>query len=199
MASGACRYRTGLGHPIWLNRDPIFEAGGINLYGFVENAPIGSIDPFGLEIPPPPKDMGFTLPDVEFAFRLADMCGIKGPDGKSLLTVLAEMKSSQQKINWVERDGIPETVNAPGACTYPCNPTIRFPKSDPDSKTKDIQGTGNSRFYFPAALIHEMMHAYDGMMGQVPIGGEHEREKEPGRIGNELNKCIDDMIKSSQQ
>ncbi|MCI0565142.1 MAG: RHS repeat-associated core domain-containing protein, partial [Nitrososphaera sp.] len=32
----------------WLNRDPIEEAGGINLYGFVENDPINWIDPHGL-------------------------------------------------------------------------------------------------------------------------------------------------------
>jgi RHS repeat-associated protein len=32
----------------WINRDPIEERGGINLYGFVVNYPIGGIDPFGL-------------------------------------------------------------------------------------------------------------------------------------------------------
>jgi RHS repeat-associated protein len=32
----------------WLNEDPILEAGGINLYGFVGNNPIGFIDPLGL-------------------------------------------------------------------------------------------------------------------------------------------------------
>jgi len=32
----------------WLNRDPIREAGGINLYGFVGNNPISRIDPLGL-------------------------------------------------------------------------------------------------------------------------------------------------------
>jgi RHS repeat-associated protein len=32
----------------WLSRDPIEEAGGINLYGFVGNNPINNIDPFGL-------------------------------------------------------------------------------------------------------------------------------------------------------
>jgi RHS repeat-associated protein len=31
----------------WLNRDPIQELGGINLYGFVGNGPVNEIDPFG--------------------------------------------------------------------------------------------------------------------------------------------------------
>jgi RHS repeat-associated protein len=33
----------------WLNRDPIGEEGGINLYQFVGNNPIGFIDPLGLQ------------------------------------------------------------------------------------------------------------------------------------------------------
>ena len=32
----------------WLNRDPIGELGGINLYGYVGNDPINFVDPFGL-------------------------------------------------------------------------------------------------------------------------------------------------------
>ena len=32
----------------WINRDPVEENGGINLYSYVGNAPIGSIDPLGL-------------------------------------------------------------------------------------------------------------------------------------------------------
>ncbi len=31
----------------WLNEDPIRERGGINLYGFVGNDPLGLVDPFG--------------------------------------------------------------------------------------------------------------------------------------------------------
>jgi hypothetical protein len=46
----------------WINRDPIAEQGGVNLTGFVFNAPLNLVDLFGLEIvvvPPgwqgPPK------------------------------------------------------------------------------------------------------------------------------------------------
>ena len=38
-------YSPGLGR--WINRDPIGEAGGANLYGFVGNNPINSIDAYG--------------------------------------------------------------------------------------------------------------------------------------------------------
>jgi RHS repeat-associated protein len=34
--------------PGWLTPDPIGEAGGINLYGFVGNNPINYVDPYGL-------------------------------------------------------------------------------------------------------------------------------------------------------
>jgi RHS repeat-associated protein len=31
----------------WLTRDPLGEAGGVNLYGFVQNSPVNFIDPWG--------------------------------------------------------------------------------------------------------------------------------------------------------
>ena len=35
---------------VWPNRDPLQEQGGINLYGFVNNSPVNSIDPLGLAV-----------------------------------------------------------------------------------------------------------------------------------------------------
>jgi hypothetical protein len=40
-------YNPGTG--MWLNRDPIEERGGSNVYGFVDNSPVALVDPLGLE------------------------------------------------------------------------------------------------------------------------------------------------------
>jgi len=42
----------------WLNRDPIAESGGINLYGYVRNNPVNDTDPFGLTNQP--GDFGWS-------------------------------------------------------------------------------------------------------------------------------------------
>jgi hypothetical protein len=47
--SEACGYESASGQQNWLNRDPIGEAGGINLYGFVGNNPVNFVDPDGLD------------------------------------------------------------------------------------------------------------------------------------------------------
>ena len=43
-----CRYKTVAGRSAWLNRDPIAEKGGVNVYEFVKNNSENRIDAFGL-------------------------------------------------------------------------------------------------------------------------------------------------------
>ena len=54
-ASGVCYYGFRYYNPStgrWLSRDPIEENGGVNLYGFVSNDPIGATDNLGLFLIP---------------------------------------------------------------------------------------------------------------------------------------------------
>jgi uncharacterized protein RhaS with RHS repeats len=46
--SRGCGYKTVSGRHEWLNRDPIAEWGGLNLYAYVANNPINLFDPLGL-------------------------------------------------------------------------------------------------------------------------------------------------------
>jgi hypothetical protein len=46
--SRACGYRTASGRAKWLNRDPIEEQGGLNLYGFLGNDALNWVDILGL-------------------------------------------------------------------------------------------------------------------------------------------------------
>ena len=185
----------------WPNRDPIWELGfrvlhpdrgtvsrsGLNLYEFVRNSPASYTDPFGLEIKEPPKELGFTLRDVEAAVSQAHKCGIKGPGGMSLLRMYLQMIQSPNTVSWM-----PPNHNAKTPQTLvvgdSCNPKIMFPKCNPNSGKKDIPGTGDSMFYFPAAVIHEMVHAYGAMTGQGSL------DAEAVRIGNELNRCIQQCV-----
>ncbi len=49
----------------WLTRDPLGEAGGINLYGFVGNDPTGLLDSWGLQnARPSPPRVGFITSEI---------------------------------------------------------------------------------------------------------------------------------------
>ncbi len=74
-------YAAGLGR--WINRDPIGEQGGVNLYGFVKNRGISFIDLFGLSESPysyldptsPDWDPRFFHPGQSNLLYSRDICG----------------------------------------------------------------------------------------------------------------------------
>jgi RHS repeat-associated protein len=57
---GQCFYEPGLQR--WINRDPIAERGGVNLYEFVESNPVHHVDPWGFRAIPFPWPSPFPLP-----------------------------------------------------------------------------------------------------------------------------------------
>ena len=79
----------------WINRDPIEENGGINLYVAVMNSAVNLIDSFGLQIPitispPPPIAQG-----IGDALRRAIM-----PAAKGLKEALPFTKDHRQGVKW---------------------------------------------------------------------------------------------------
>ena len=69
----------------WLSRDPIAERGGLNLYGYVGNNPIGSIDPLGLDnlnlINPKSDWLGKRLIDIRNLTAAEYSVGAHGSPG----------------------------------------------------------------------------------------------------------------------
>jgi RHS repeat-associated protein len=71
----------------WLSRDPIGEAGGMNLYGYVGNNPVNNIDPLGLSPELFPDDALMITPQgfmnlvsgvIGFVDWLSDQSGLTG-------------------------------------------------------------------------------------------------------------------------
>jgi len=63
----------------WVNRDPVEELGGINLYGFVGNQPISTVDNYGLFLASPGPT---TIPATSVGTKVGTkICGRAGPLG----------------------------------------------------------------------------------------------------------------------
>jgi RHS repeat-associated protein len=176
----------------WINRDPAGERASGNLFRYASNDALNHADAFGLIVLDPPADLGFTYGDIVQAFLMAEAAGITGPDGKRMLAVLQQMLASEKTVGWkrIKISEIPSTKAYAEAKSYPCDATIRFPKCDPRSLKRDLRGRGKTRFYFHAAILHEMVHAYQDLIGQAG-DTEEEAEKEPTRIGLALNDWLD--------
>lgn len=50
LEESSCTYKTASGRGIWPSRDPIEEKGGVNLYAFVGNDPVGKWDLLGMKL-----------------------------------------------------------------------------------------------------------------------------------------------------
>ena len=66
-------YSPGMGR--WINRDPLQEEGGVNLYAMVDNSPINAVDEYGLD----PYNNPCDIPTFE---HLGSECSTGGPAPK---------------------------------------------------------------------------------------------------------------------
>lgn len=107
----------------WLNRDPIGESGGINLYASVANDPVNRFDPFGEDVGPkdqPPVTSPPVLGEKPFTpgrdnclcYALDRPGGALQPDGgdgrnnaKKCADLLKQIKANYKGVGDVPKDG----------------------------------------------------------------------------------------------
>lgn len=84
----------------WLNRDPIAENGGVNLYGFVGNDGVGKVDRLGLELPPsPPSPSIDEFKTRKMIIKKEDWTKAREYLGYGLATESLRMMIENQKKN----------------------------------------------------------------------------------------------------
>jgi hypothetical protein len=122
----------------FLNQDPIGERGGINLYGFVGNNPVGNIDPLGLQAniiepdmvlrPTPPYYPRGTMPPEELDKELDDLKKDPLPMDTQIGPMPEEVKPETppgQKTQCPQNSGGGITgQNAPPFFHYTSNPNL---------------------------------------------------------------------------
>jgi hypothetical protein len=94
----------------WLNRDPLGEVGGVNLYTYIRNQPPNLRDTFGLIGLPGSIDCGQLLRDIEELERQLAKAQEEGQDDPRLYAKLAELN---KKFN--------------DNCVGPQNPPLQVP------------------------------------------------------------------------
>jgi RHS repeat-associated protein len=78
-------YKSASGRLKWLNRDPIGENGGLNLYDYVANDPVNLFDPFGLR-PPTGTQGGYVDQFGNWHMSFCMSCHDNTPAGNFLMS-----------------------------------------------------------------------------------------------------------------
>lgn len=91
----------------WLNRDPISELGGYNLYRYLRNNPFGFVDPYGLQpgVPPlrPPCE-DFETPGEGSMMGFGQTLGFRDrPDPPITIMPDPELSPLQAIANWLHQ------------------------------------------------------------------------------------------------
>jgi RHS repeat-associated protein len=117
----------------WLNRDPIAEHGGLNLYGFVRNNPANLIDsdgraPMGWPVVPPP---GYppSIPPKPPSDTSIRKCNRKIENPSNDFVIGCANLRGHDYFDWPDGDGGRDGVGYPGQGTLPTSEAGSQPRS----------------------------------------------------------------------
>jgi len=157
----------------WLNRDPIAEQGGVNLYGFVGNDGVNSWDLLGmvLNVMPFPTSKSGNDEMIFLAEEsLSKIRNSKDHDGNSteFALMLKEIEDSQIVVNmylWWDDCGRVERSNrtTDALSGYPSELTIKMGMSGQDI---DIGNGDSIPFDMNSRFVHELAHALGYVRGE---------------------------------
>jgi len=166
----------------WINRDPINEEGGINLYGFVANDAVNAFDPRGLDIVIDPTA------SPEFKKRCVQcLCDLqKSRTGKKLYDLLNNNKKITVTIRPASAGEPPDEV--PGTGGWKKTPHIDLDPNDPLGIPRDNPLRKEFPLEIPkscAVVIgHELGHAAgeEDPSKETPRGRNVRRWENPIRL-----------------
>jgi RHS repeat-associated protein len=149
----------------WLNRDPIGERGGLNLYGMVGNDAVGRVDVLGLKVgdcyQSENEALGAACAEIgpQSARSQKEWGGVirkcKGPDGKDCYKYTAvEGKTSEVDGDQIKASES-QCENCETTCTWHTHPREEY-KDPQDQKTfGDPNNAHNSSFSLPDIRFNE--------------------------------------------
>ena len=124
----------------FLTRDPLGYAGGINLYGYVGNNPVNSVDPSGLTLSPDPDNAG------KFWLSIKDLR--RFPMANKIINAL-EKSTTDYRIKTLAAEDNPQDASFdPSVSTVYWDPTASFFLDTKGSLSPEMM------------LAHELDHAY---------------------------------------
>lgn len=125
----------------WLNRDPIYEHGGINLYVFVENQPTVGRDPLGLDL-----DGEVRCAEARVAAELALQHAASDPTTQNVQAAQAAVAAAYAACG----EKPPRPPSPPACPPPPVNPFGCWPKSLPG--TGSVGGAAGTVMQYQACL-----------------------------------------------
>lgn len=127
----------------WMNKDPLGEAGGINLYGFLGNNALSFIDSYGLylgQLPPPPP--GYNPGTWSSGIYPNGTWWVRDPDGNRWLA------HAEDDIHWRHWDK-PDNTDGPDNDRWPRNCFKKKPGDRNKPKRSDTDPSGDAPSWGP--------------------------------------------------